>query len=57
MGVAVSGCPEQNVPETRLVSASVNRIYWELTTVTIGKTLASYVKVSQKSLGVSQKVE
>ena len=45
MGVAVYGCLEQNVQETKLTSTNVNRTYWASTTVTTGRTRASYVKV------------
>ena len=49
--MAVYGCLEQNVPGMKPTSTSVNRTYWASTTVTTGRTLASYVKVSPKSGG------
>ena len=56
--MAVYGCPEQNVPGMKPTSTNVNRTYWASTTVTTGRTLASYVKVNPKSGGkLYQKVE
>ena len=58
MGVVKYGCPEQNVPVMKPTSTSVNRTYWASTTVTTGRTLASYVKVNPKSGGkLYQKVK